>query len=105
VWSVSKSGVEPLAVADLVAFGLVLHSANINEVSRFKNADARWTAVHNGASIVFLILYALILFTTILPEQQLDARSLLRSTVALCVVSFILSLAVFLRLQTEGDQA
>lgn len=97
VWVVSVSDVEPVAISDLVAFGLVLHSANINEVSRTKEGDSKWGAVQNGLSIVFLILYALALFTTILPTDKINHRTLLESTIILAVVSFLLSLTVLQR--------
>ena len=99
LWAVSVTDVEPLAISDLVAFGLVLHSANINEVSRLKAADSRWISVQNGLSILFLILYGLILFTTILPTDKLDSEALLFSTIGLAIVSFVLSLTVLHRLQ------
>lgn len=101
LWAVSRSDVEPLAISDLVAFGLVLHSANINEVSRLKVADPRWTSVQNGLSIIFLILYGLILFTTILPSDKLDSSALLKSTIGMAVVSFLLSLTVLHRIWSE----
>lgn len=102
VWTVSVSDVEPVAISDLVAFGLVLHSANINEISRLKNPDPRWTTINNGLSIVFLVLYALILFTTILPSDKLDSNALLQSTIALAMVSFLLSLVVLHRMRAFG---
>ena len=106
VWSVSAKGVDPVAVSDLVAFGLVLHSANIHEVGRLGAADRRWKAVHYGISITFIVFYALLMFTTILTSDNLNQGAILRLSIAFCVVSFVLSLSVLLRAQAlEGGVA
>jgi hypothetical protein len=101
VWLVSNSGVEPLAISDLVAFGLVLHSANIHEVTRLSQADTRWRTVNNGFSITFIVVYALLLFTTISPSKTINQSSLLIVTLGLCAASFLLSLSILLRGQAE----
>jgi hypothetical protein len=101
VWSVSAKGVEPVAISDLVAFGLVLHSANIHEVGRLESADRRWTAVQYGISITFIVFYALLMFTTILSSDNLNQNAILRLSIAFCVVSFLLSISVLLRAQAE----
>jgi hypothetical protein len=101
VWSIASKGVEPLAVSDLVAFGLVLHSANIQQVGRLGGADPRWSAIHFGVSITFIVIYALLMFTTILPSSNLNANSILNVSIFLCVVSFIISFTVYIRLQAE----
>ena len=95
VWVISKEGVDPLAVSDLVAFGLVLHSANINEVNRVSGADSNWKTVHNGVSILFIVMYGVLLFATIASSSNLSRTSVLYTTVALSVASFALSWSVF----------
>jgi hypothetical protein len=89
--------VDFVAISDLAAFGLVLHSANINEVNRVASGDANWKTVHNGISILFLVMYALLLFAAIAAPPNLNAMAMLISTVFLSVVSFALSWAVFAR--------
>jgi hypothetical protein len=105
VWTMSNEGVDPFAVSDLVAFGLVLHSANINEVNRVSGADTNWKTVHNGMSILFIFLYGLLLFTTIASTANLNGTSILYTTLLLGVTSFILSWSVFRRAQVfEGTR-
>jgi len=101
VWGIASKGVEPLAVSDLVAFGLVLHSANIQQVGRLGDTDKRWSAVHFGISIIFIVIYALLMFTTILPSANLNQASILNVSLFLCIVSFILSFVVYMRMQAE----
>ena len=101
VWVISNSGVDVLAISDLVAFGLVLHSANINEVNRSSHSDPEWQTVHNGVSILFIVLYALLLFATISSPTNLNKTSLLYTTLLLSAVSFGLSWNVFKRAQVD----
>ena len=103
VWAMSDRGVDPFAISDLVAFGLVLHSANINEVNRVARSDTNWKTVHNGVSILFLVLYALLLFTTIASPTNLNRSSLLYTTLLLSAVSFALSWNVFMRAQADTE--
>jgi hypothetical protein len=53
VWTLFNSGVEPVAISDLVAFGLVIHSANIGEISR-SSISAIWQTVLIGIAVVFM---------------------------------------------------
>lgn len=101
IWSVSKSGIEPLAISDLVAFGLVLHASNIHEINSEKETNSKWKIVHNGFSVLFLVIYSLILTTTIATMENLNIDSIRNSTIFLCVVSFLLSFSIFYRKRTE----
>jgi O-antigen/teichoic acid export membrane protein len=97
VWTISKEPVEPFAVADMVAFGLVIHSSNINEVNRLRDEDERWKTVHNGASIVFILVYGLLFFAAISPPKNFNYDAVINITIILSVVSFALGLSVLLR--------
>jgi len=101
VWSISNSGVDALDISDLVAFGLVLHSAN--EVNRISRSDRNWKTVHNGMSVLFLVLYALLLFAVIASPSNLNRSALLDTTLLLSVVSFALSWNVFKRAQADME--
>lgn len=91
-----------IAISDLVAFGLVLHSTNINEVNRL-DQDLRWKSLNNGASILFLVIYAIILFTTIMPSPNINQSSLVGTTIVLSLVSFALSFTVFIRSKASQE--
>lgn len=44
VWLITDTGFDPLALPDLIAFGLVLHSANMREVNQSSGSDQRLTS-------------------------------------------------------------
>jgi hypothetical protein len=104
VWLVTDTGVEPVALSDLVAFGLVLHSANIHEVNRVSGSDGQWKSIHNGISITFIVFYALLMFTTIMPSKSYNQNSILLVTVILCLASVALSIAILYRASTRSGQ-
>lgn len=93
VWTLFNSGIEPVAISDLVAFGLVIHSANIGEISRSSISET-WRTVLIGFAVLFIVLYALLLFTTIASGGDMNHAALLRATIWLSVSSFILGLSV-----------
>ena len=97
VWRIYNGGVEPFATSDFVAFGLVLHSSNINEVNRISGSDESWKIVHNGLSIIFIVIYALVMFATIIPSSHINQKSTFNSCIWLSIVSFMLSVTVFFR--------
>lgn len=96
-WLLTKDGVVDswLTYSDLVAFGLVLHVSNLNEVGHasalFKE---RWKHVQIGVSVFFVIVYGVIMGGSIAAGDNLDSTSVLRFTVVLSTVSFLLSYSV-----------
>ncbi len=52
VWAVTKEGsINIFSPSDFVAFGLVLHISNINEIEHFTNVEKEWkTAELNAAA-------------------------------------------------------
>lgn len=92
VWKIADKGVDPWSVSDLVSFGLVIHCVSINDISNSVRRDTAWKTVHNGLSILFIVMYGLLLFSTISVQENLNKDALLRSTGFLCVVSFLLGL-------------
>lgn len=99
VWAISNKGVDPVAVGDLVAFGLVLQSANISEVNRGGRNDPVWQTIHNGASVLFIAMYGLLMFAAISLPENINQSRILLTTIVLSIVSFLLTLSVFLRLR------
>ncbi len=51
--------------SDFVAFGLILHISNINEIEHFNDNEKSWKTIQNGISIGFISLYS-VLFTAYL---------------------------------------
>ncbi|MDO7834270.1 hypothetical protein Q4610_04355 [Sphingobium sp. HBC34] len=97
VWIVSTSGVDPIAVSDLIAFGLVLHVSNIHQVNSLDEYDRRWKSVHNGLSSIFIVIYSLLMFTTIIKIDIINYKSIKIMSILLSLVSFMLSFSVFYR--------
>lgn len=97
VWAVSNEPIDPFAVVDMVAFGLVIHSSNINEVNRLKDEDERWKSVHNGTSILFIVVYALLFFAGISSPKNFNLESVTNITIFLSIVSFCLGLSILTR--------
>jgi hypothetical protein len=97
VWAMSTDGIDPIAVSDLVAFGLVLHSANVNEVSRVGGDDSNWRTIHNGVSVLFICIYGLLMFAAISSPNNINESSILHTTAFLGFASFALSWSIFWR--------
>ena len=97
VWLISGDS-SPYSVTDIVFFGIVLHSANINEINRANVEDGSWKTLHGGSSTIFVIIYSLILYGTMSDPGIDSSVPLLGSAIAMGIVSIGLTLAVNLRL-------
>ena len=96
VWGVTSSGsVSPISSADFVAFGLVLHISNINEIEHFSGVDREWKTIQNGTSIAFIALYSVLFALNIIGGGLVDANAMTACTCALSVVSFFISYSVY----------
>lgn len=102
VWLIVNSDIVlPFAATDFVAFGLVLHISNINELEHVSAQSKPWKTVQNGISVIFIALYSVLFAVILLAEKNptlINANSLLACVVALAVTSFVLSLSVLHRL-------
>ena len=96
VWFVTKKGtVDLLAPTDFVAFGLILHISNINEIEHLTHIEKGWKTVHNGISIVFIAFYSVLFALTLIGENLVDVQSITYCTIILSVVSFLISYSVY----------
>lgn len=98
IWAVTKSESVPAFVAaDFIAFGLVLHISNINEIEHL-NDRQEWKTVQNGVSIVFIafysVLFAASVFQSVMPSV-IDESVILNCTAVLAAVSLLLSFSVY----------
>lgn len=103
MWVVTKNGtVQPWAAADFIAFGLVLHISNINEIEHL-DGDRDWKTTQNGISIAFIAFYSVLFALSML---QGGAASLVNSnTITVCAlslatVSLLISFSIFHRLSS-----
>lgn len=102
VWSVTESGVVSFIMAsDFIAFGLILHISNINEIEHLADDEKSWKTVQNGVSITFIafysVLFALIMISEGIPSF-IDIEAIKNCAVGLAVISFLISFSVFHRI-------
>lgn len=110
VWLVTKEGsVNLFSPSDFVAFGLVLHISNINEIEHFSGIQKEWKTAQNGISIAFIAFYSALFALTLIGENIVDVNAITICTMVLSVVSFLISYTVYDRISKtstcEGDVA
>lgn len=102
VWGVTQSGiVNLLAASDFIAFGLILHISNINEIEHLSDSDKSWKTIQNGTSILFIALYSVLFCLTMLSEgipDFVDSQVITLCVIALALISFSISFSVFHRI-------
>lgn len=98
-WGVTKEGhVTLLSPSDFVAFGLVLHISNINEIEHITSDDAEWKTIQNGVSIIFIATYSVLFALTLIDEKIIDTKAITTCAIVLSIVSFLLSYSVYDRI-------
>jgi hypothetical protein len=99
-WGVTANGtLEGLAAPDFIAFGLVLHISNINEIEHLREVEPEWKTVQNGFSIAFIALYSVLYTLTLVAEKLVRKDPLLYLTIVLSAVSFFMSYTVYYHLE------
>ncbi|MFT6909482.1 MAG: hypothetical protein ACJAS1_006201 [Oleiphilaceae bacterium] len=102
VWGVTQAGtVSILAASDFIAFGLILHISNINEIEHLSDSDKSWKTIQNGTSILFIALYSVLFSLIMLSEgapEFVDYQVIRISVIILAAVSFLISFSVFHRI-------
>lgn len=95
-WLVTKEGsVDLLSPSDFVAFGLVLHISNINEIEHFSGIEKEWKTAQNGISIVFIAFYGVLFALTLVGERIVDVAAITNCAIVLSGVSFLISYSVY----------
>ena len=99
VWGVTESGVVSLITAsDFIAFGLILHISNINEIEHLSDDEKSWKTIQNGTSIVFIAFYS-VLFALVMVSEGvpsfIDANVIKTCTISLAFISLAISFSVF----------
>lgn len=102
VWGVTQAGtVSILASSDFIAFGLILHISNINEIEHLSDNDKSWKTTQNGISILFIALYS-VLFSLIMMSEGIpsfiDTQAIKICVIVLAAISFFISFSVFHRI-------
>jgi membrane-associated PAP2 superfamily phosphatase len=104
VWGVTQTGTVSLfAASDFIAFGLILHISNINEIEHLSDSDKSWKTIQNGTSILFIALYS-ILFSLIMLSESIpnfiNTQVIKICVIFLSVISFLISFSVFHRISS-----
>ncbi|WP_028299323.1 hypothetical protein [Oceanospirillum beijerinckii] len=101
IWLVSTSSTMPLFnPSDFVAFGLVLHISNINEIEHLESFEQNWKTAQNGISLTFIAFYGVLFALTVLSETVpgiINIDTIKYAVMLLCMVSFFLSYSVYHR--------
>ena len=95
-----------LNASDFVAFGLVLHISNINELE-YINDDKNWKTVQNGVSAVFIVVYGVLFAATLIAGLNPGIFELQVMNYAAMIVSlgsFALSYSIYDRLSKRSKE-
>lgn len=102
VWGVTEAGVVSLiAASDFIAFGLILHISNINEIEHLSDDEKSWKTIQNGTSIAFIAFYSVLLALIMISEgvpSFIDTDVIKKCTISLAFISFAISFSVFHRI-------
>lgn len=102
IWTVLQNRtMDFLNAADFVAFGLILHISNINEIEHFNDPEKSWKTLHNGISIAFISFYSVLFACSLLGESNpglINVRSITYFSIGLSFISFLISFIVYDRI-------
>ena len=102
LWAISPDQtVDLFNASDFVAFGLILHISNINEIEHFNDLGKSWKTFQNGTSIFLITVYSF-LFAAYLFGQanpgKINVSTVRTISMILSGVSFYLSFSVYDRI-------
>jgi len=102
VWGVTERGVVNfIAASDFIAFGLILHISNINEIEHLSDDEKSWKTIQNGVSIAFIAFYSVLLALVMVSEGIpffIDMNVIQLCTICLSFISLLISFSVFHRI-------
>lgn len=102
-WLITKEGtLDVLAASDFIAFGLVLHISNINEIEHLASVGSSWKTVQNGFSIMFIACYSVLFSVTLIGDSVVSKAALLNLSIFLSIISFLISYSVYYYLEQLG---
>ena len=102
IWFISRDRtMDILNASDFVAFGLILHISNINEIEHFDDPKKSWKTIQNGLSIAFISFYSVLFAADLFGQSNpglIDVKSLKHVAMGLSLASFGISLSVYHRI-------
>ena len=102
IWSVLQNRtMDILNASDFVAFGLILHISNINQVEHFNESKKSWKTVQIVFSIVFILFYGVLFACNLLGQSNpglINVEAITRLSIGLSLASFLISFSVYDRI-------
>ena len=99
---VTNGSVKMFNASDFIAFGIILHISNINELEHYtKVKDKSWKTIQNGLSIIFIVFYGLFFALILLSEVNpisINYNAVEKFAMILSGVSFLISFMIYYRL-------
>ena len=99
IWFISQNRtIDFFNASDFVAFGLVLHISNINQIEHFNNLEKSWKTIQNGLSIAFISFYSVLFACTLLGQSNpglINVRAITGFSIGFSFVSFLMSFTVY----------
>jgi len=99
---VTSGGIKLFSASDFIAFGLILHISNINELEHYSKAkDKSWKTIQNGLSIIFIVFYGLLFTLTLLSEAKpkfIDYDIVRIISMVFSAISFLISFTIYHRI-------
>lgn len=100
IWLVTKEGsIEAFSPQDFIAFGLVLHISNINEVEHIISADGSWKTVQNSVSSFFITIHGALFCLTLIGGDAIDQQAIMYGVVLISLASLSISYSLFKRIE------
>ena len=102
IWFISQNRTMDICNAsDFVAFGLILHISNINEIEHFNDSEKSWKTIQNGLSIAFISFYSVLFAADLLGQSNpglIDIGAMKYVSIVLSLTSFGISLSIYHRI-------
>lgn len=102
IWLISQDRTMAIFNAsDFVAFGLILHISNINEIEHFNDHEKSWKTIQNGTSIAFISFYSVLFASYLLGQSNprlINVEAIKYVSMVLSIASFSISFSVYDRI-------
>ena len=99
IWFISQNRtMDFFNASDFVAFGLILHISNINEIEHFNERENSWKTIQNGISIAFISFYSVLFTCSLLGQSNpglINVEAITHLSIVLSFVSFLISFSVY----------
>lgn len=106
IWFVTKEGsVDLFSASDFIAFGLVLHISNINEIEHYSAKKEQWKTLQIGCSILFIAFYSVLFAVNLIGEIIVDVEAITKCAIGLSIVSFLISYSVYDKVSKENSSS